>query len=190
MLLKFLNADGTGPYSSAPWSLPNGNIPGEWMPSQPCELCVSGYHLVTVRQAPKWFDARAFLAEGAGNQIFVKDKRVYGRARLLREIRNWPLIATKWGILCASRVCANKDWAAWAQNWLHGTDRTKASAEAAAWAEAWAAGWAAAEAAAAKAKWAAATAAAEAAEKAANGVAAEKTWQASLLKSLIREAMA
>ena len=65
------------------------------------------------------------------------------------------------GILCAKKVCKNKAWAAWANNWLSGKNRTKEAAwaawaaraeavrvEEAAW-EAVRAAWAAAAAAAA-----------------------------------------
>jgi hypothetical protein len=81
----------------------------------------------------------------------------------LREI-HLPVVTeeqyARFAILCAKKVCENKEWNAWADGWLCGKDRSAESAAAAAWSAA--AAWAAesAESAAANAELAANAAAA------------------------------
>jgi hypothetical protein len=61
----------------------------------------------------------------------------------------------RFAILCATEVCTDKRWNAWADDWLSGKDRSAEAARAAARAAAWAGAWAG-RAAAGAAAWAAA----------------------------------
>ena len=119
---------------------------------------------------------RVFEVEG---EYVATDGLKSGAKKLsvIREITDWtePTTIQKvaFGILCAKEVCEEKGWNTWADKWLSGEDRSRATAEAAreaAWvrsspeAWAWAAEWEAAGAWAEAAEWEAAREAAKAAK--------------------------
>jgi hypothetical protein len=192
------------------WSLPNGNTPGDWMPTlRKLEPCARGYHIVEAHQIPKWLkeECQIFEVEVSGKVIpHDDDKHVCGKVRLIKQM--------KWDSEVYLRLFA----ADCAEHVLHiyekeypSDDRPRkaieaarkyarkeidAAARAAAWAAARAADWAAAGAAAAAADaagdaawaaaWAAARAAAGDAARAAAAAAdaagdAEQQWQGARL---------
>jgi hypothetical protein len=103
--LKFLRADGTGPYSYKPWSLPTANGPGEWMPEVPVVLCESGYHATTIEHAREWLHEVAYLVELSGEVVDGGTKVVAPRARLLSRIETWhERSARHFAADCAERV--------------------------------------------------------------------------------------
>ena len=77
------------------------------------------------------------LWEAEGN-VEKNDHGLKVGVKRLTTIRQIPLPDVsdeqriKFGILCAKRVCKDKKWNSWADNWLSGQDRSTAAAAAAA----------------------------------------------------------
>lgn len=104
--VKFLKADGTGPYSGFAWPLPSGDRPGDWVEVPgaliPCEV---GLHYTTLAHWRDWRDARLFAIETDGEVLDAGDKLVCRRARLTREITAWnPATLRVFACDCAERV--------------------------------------------------------------------------------------
>ena len=78
---------------------------------------------------------RLWEAESSGEELHEQLK---SGSKTLTTVRELPLPEVSktqriaFGILCAKEVCKHKAWNAWADKWLSGEDRTKASACAAA----------------------------------------------------------
>lgn len=64
-------------------------LDGGWTPRRMPNICVTGYHLVTLRELPDWPGHKLFLAEG--NDTWVKEygKYAYESVRLIREITEY-----------------------------------------------------------------------------------------------------
>jgi len=89
---KVLNANGTcfhGGKSS--WPLPEGKLPGKWMPEIKGELspCAKGYHVLKPEMLVQWLGPAIFEVEIAGDVIWQPDKGVCSQARLVRRMENW-----------------------------------------------------------------------------------------------------
>jgi hypothetical protein len=106
------------------------------------ELCGPGYiHAYTSAELAlflnpghaNFHEPRLWEAEG---EIALNDCGLKVGCITLTTIRELPVtMPTKtqcitFGILCAMEVYNEPDWRTWAQNWLNGTDRSAASAEA------------------------------------------------------------
>jgi hypothetical protein len=127
---------------------------GEWKETNgEGELCGPGWlhgysdPLIAVLHNPihaDISDLRMFMAEVEGKYLGDNGLKCgYTRMRLIEEI-NPPIITgtqkVAYAILCAKKVCTNKQWNFWADAWLSGADRSVCAAErAAARAAAWAA---------------------------------------------------
>ena len=75
---------------------------------------------------------RLWEAESSGEELHELLKSGSKTLTTLKEIP-LPEISliqkVAFGILCAKKVCKNKEWNAWADKWLSGVDRTKKSAK-------------------------------------------------------------
>lgn len=97
--IKFLEQDGTGPFSQWRWPLPMDNEPGEWTePLEPAklELCRYGYHFCDLDDRSGWLNQRMFVFEPhpQATMVYSGDKGVCTQARLVREIpASWSLFA-------------------------------------------------------------------------------------------------
>lgn len=176
-LYKLVNQSWTTHHSSMKWEIGKRNvieIPGKRLCS-PEVIHAYTHPLLAVFlnpihaniEDPILLEVESFsiVADDNGLKVGVKDMlpiRVMGLPVVTIEQR------VSFGILCALRVCNDKDFVLWASKWLSGEDRSKLSAY---WAEvkattmatAWAAAAAGAEVAAAVAVARAAAAAAAAA---------------------------
>ena len=78
---------------------------------------------------------RLWEAESSGEELHEQLKSGCKTLTTIREIPCPKISMTQkiaFGILCAKKVCKNKEWNLWADRWLSGEDRTKKSAAAAA----------------------------------------------------------
>jgi len=116
------------------------------------ELCTDGWlHVYTSPELAVLLnpihanikDPRLFKCKVSGKTL--KDnglKEGWSKVKLLKEI-HLPEYTTNqrtaFGILCAKEVYKDKDWNAWADNWLSGKDRSEAADAARAAEAAWAA---------------------------------------------------
>jgi len=73
------------------WYLPDGNLPGNWMPSVAGELipCKNGYHLCERGDLIQWLGPVIFEAEFRGDHVREDNKTVVRRARLLKRLDTW-----------------------------------------------------------------------------------------------------
>ena len=197
-LYKVLNTDGSCYHGGqGRWYLPDGENPGEWMPTLRGELepCVKGYHVLRVPDLVYWIGPALWTVEYEGDRIDGDDKVVVRKARILARVETWnDRILRLFACDCAERVLSHApnpdprsinaiivarrfaNGEATAAELLAAWDAAEAAAEAAAETAA----WAAAEAAAWDAAWAAAWADAGAA----TGT-AERAWQTQRLMSYI-----
>jgi len=102
--IKFLRADGCGPYSNKPWSLPTEAAPGEWMPKQRISLCESGYHATTLENALEWLSETAYVVEYRDEPEHGGTKVVGAEARLLYRLPWHDRSARHFSADCAERV--------------------------------------------------------------------------------------
>jgi len=105
---KVLNTDGSSYHGgTGVWSLPHDGQPGEWMPkldADRLELCVYGYHYVTLEHLPQWIGTAIWTVEIRGQHIDGDDKSVTQQARLLVR-QNWDeRIARLYAADCAEHV--------------------------------------------------------------------------------------
>jgi hypothetical protein len=193
--LKFLRADGTGPYTGFAWPLPQHGKPGKWVRAEgELEVCENGIHAVRLDEgALDHLDARCFIIELGGKVIWDEAERKYvaRRGRLIREVTTWN--ARLYAHDCARHVLPIYEREHPGDTRVREALRVvrryalgRASDEelAAAWDAAWAAAanaaaWAAARATA----WATRAATGAAAYAAAN--AAERRWQLKRLRHYI-----
>ena len=110
-LVKFLRADGTGPYSGFRWPLPTDDAPGAWVTvAGTLEPCSVGYHLCRPQDVASWLNAAAYEAEYRGERIDVDEpggegKVVVREARLVRRLHAWDERAMRlFACDCAERV--------------------------------------------------------------------------------------
>lgn len=91
--VKFLTADGRGPYSDFEWPLPTADGPGEWVEAKG-ELieCLTGIHATTPEYVSHWVNATAYVIELGGEMLqdCSDSKVVARRGRLLRQLP-WTL---------------------------------------------------------------------------------------------------
>jgi hypothetical protein len=176
--LKFLTADGTGPYSGFAWPLPHSKSrPGKWVKAEgPLVACANGIHVVTLKHATEWANNRLYTVETRGEVLDANNKLVAREARLLYRVGTWnETTARLFACDCAERALrrvtrkhGEQDPRSWRAIWVArkfargGVARVELAAARDA---AWAAAGVAAGAAARDAAWAAARA-------------AEREWQA------------
>ena len=111
-LFKVLGRDGSACHGGhGKWSLPDGDMPGEWMPRiKDPEPCERGYHLCRRGDLLNWLGPTIYEAEARGRIVVGGDKVVCEAARLLRRM-NWDdRVARLFAADCAER--ATKYWTA------------------------------------------------------------------------------
>ena len=88
---KFLNPDGTGPYSGFSWPLPlQQDLPSAWVEVRGrLQLCRNGIHACRVAQLPYWWGPQLWEIE-LTEPITDAGRVVLGaRGRLLRRVGAW-----------------------------------------------------------------------------------------------------
>ncbi len=105
LAIKFLDADGRGPYSGHAWPLPRDGKPGRWVHAKgDLSACENGIHAASAEQAPHWIRERAFLIELGGEITDADGKLLARRGRLLRELDFSRSKAVEFACDCAERV--------------------------------------------------------------------------------------
>lgn len=202
---KVLNEDGT-PFHGGKgrWHLPNGELPGLWMPEISPVPCRQGYHYCrNTKDLLNWLGPVIYQIEVAGKIINSDNKAVAEKARLIKKL-NWnEKSARLFAADCAERqlkqipllsrepfinsIRSARDFANGliSQKKLNAAwDAARAAAWDATWSAAWSAAGDAARAAARAAAWDAAwSAAGAAARDAARDI--EKQWQAKRLQVIL-----
>jgi hypothetical protein len=84
---KFLRPDGTSPFTSFQWELPNGG-PGRWVEAA-IEPCRSGIHGLRLGDLPLWAGKTLWEIELDGDVAEQRSKLVASRGRLVRRIDAW-----------------------------------------------------------------------------------------------------
>lgn len=98
MALKFLTAEGRGPYSKFAWPLPKDGRPGKWTKVDgDLAVCKRGIHACTLDQATDWLDARCFVIELRDAES-VDGKLLAPAGRLVREL--------PWDTATFAKACA------------------------------------------------------------------------------------
>ena len=93
-LFKFLDRGGVGCFSGRVWSLPEGGVPGAWMRSVGAiDPCRDGVHVCRAEDLAHWAAGELYEAEIAGAVCDAPDSVIAERARLVREVADWPVIA-------------------------------------------------------------------------------------------------
>ena len=191
--LKFLTADGTGPYSKFAWPI------GEWVEVEgDLVMCEHGIHVCTHAQLIGWINARCHPVDIRGEVLTGDDKLCVRAAKIGPALPTWNDATQRlFAADCAERVLPiyERDRDDPRPRQAIDTARRFARGEAtreelsAAWAAAWAAAWDAARDAERAAAWAAAMDAAwDAAWAAARAAAwdAENQWQSAHLVKILR----
>ena len=83
---KVLNVDGRSTGSQQfPWSLPEGQAPGQWLPTVEGEIVVyvNGYHICTVSQLIPWLGPRIWEVEARGELLDTGKMTVVRSARII-----------------------------------------------------------------------------------------------------------
>jgi hypothetical protein len=106
-LFKFLDRGGVGCFSGRVWSLPEGGVPGAWMQTQGAiDPCRQGVHVCRVEDLAHWAAGELYEAEIGGAVCDAPDGVIAERARLVREVGQWPAIAREAVSRSRSRAAA------------------------------------------------------------------------------------
>jgi len=107
-LYKVLDTNGKSFYpSEGQWSLPTGDVPGDWMPTINGKLIPykNGYHLCRPEDLLWWLGPVIYEAEIMGKMMRSKGKIVVRDVRLISRLEAWnPLAAIHFLADCAEHV--------------------------------------------------------------------------------------
>jgi hypothetical protein len=103
--IKFLTADGRGPYSGFVWPLPTDDGPGEWVAVDgDLVACERGLHATTPDHALEWLDAAAYAIAFKRRPRTAGNKVVGRTARLVRRLAWDDRVARLFACDCAERA--------------------------------------------------------------------------------------
>ena len=87
--IKFLDADGRGPYSWFEWPRPRGKQPGKWVHTSELEMCKRGIHVARGPSALVWIDAKLCTVEVRGSHLIGDDKECWASGRIVSVSQSW-----------------------------------------------------------------------------------------------------
>ena len=96
---KFLNEDGTAPFTGFPWPV------GEWVDAGRVEPCRAGIHGLRAHDLPYWLGAQLWEIELEGEITEQERKVVALRGRLTRRREEWtPELLDEFAADCLARA--------------------------------------------------------------------------------------